>query len=61
MKNAGGERVIKKIILTGGVARASKTIRKLIMNCFGCEIVISPYSEEAAVGAALIARKKNRY
>jgi sedoheptulokinase len=63
LKDSSDRRTIKKIILSGGIARKSKTIRKLINIYFGCRPTISPYEEDAAVGAALMARKfqHNKY
>ena len=47
------------IILSGGVGRKSKLVQKIINDYFGLDIVIPEYDEEAAVGAALIAKKYN--
>jgi len=59
IKNAGDRRVIKRTILSGGVGRKSKVFQKLVEKQFGYRVEIPPYEEEAAVGAALIARKGN--
>ncbi len=46
-----------KVILSGGVVQKSVLLRKIIKNIFGFEVVLPKYKEEAAVGAALLARK----
>ncbi len=60
IKGSVPKRIIKRIILSGGVGRKSKTIQKLIRGHFGYKITMSLYSEEAAAGAALIARKYSK-
>jgi len=47
------------IVLSGGVARKSALIRRKIRETFGYKAALSKYREEAAAGAALLARKYN--
>lgn len=60
LKSGCKDELINNILISGGVARKSRTIRNLINAHFGIVPEASPYEEEAAVGAALIAKKYAR-